>query len=131
MADKAQALHSFWSSFGIPAYDENTVPDNAPDKYITYEIATASFGDGDIALAANIWDIGDPSKNTDTSKSWAYVTKKSDEISLYLGEGGKTIKTDTGYIWIKRRSPFAQRMKDTNENSRRILLGISAEFIDY
>ena len=27
--DKFQAQQSFWSSFGLTAYDENTVPDDA------------------------------------------------------------------------------------------------------
>ena len=36
--DKAQALHSFWSGFGLTAYDENTVPDGAQLPYITYEV---------------------------------------------------------------------------------------------
>ena len=34
--DKQQAIHGFWSSFGITAYDENSVPDDAELPYITY-----------------------------------------------------------------------------------------------
>lgn len=120
--DKAQVIHSFWASFGLPAYDENTVPDNAELPYITYEVATSSFGDGDVSLTANLWYFG---------KSWADISRKADEISWAIGDGGVTLKTDTGYVWIKRRTPFAQRMSDTNEQIRRILLGISAEYIDF
>lgn len=49
--DRAQAIHSFWNSFGLKAYDENTVPDNAKLPYITYEVAVSSFDDGDTPLA--------------------------------------------------------------------------------
>jgi hypothetical protein len=120
--DKAQALHAFWSSFGLPAYDENTVPDDAKLPYITYEVATASLDDGDVALSAHLWYFG---------KTWADISRKADEIARNIGFGGKTLKTDTGYVWIKRRVPFAQRMSESDDNIRRIFLGISAEFIDY
>lgn len=125
--DKAQALHAFWSSFGLPAYDENTVPDDAKLPYITYEVATASFDDGDVALTANLWYFGEAI----FGKSWADISRKADEIARNIGFGGKTIKTDTGYVWIKRRTPFAQRMSENDDNIRRIFLGISAEFIDF
>jgi hypothetical protein len=36
--NKSQALQSFWESFGIPAYNEYTVPDNAEMPYITYSV---------------------------------------------------------------------------------------------
>ena len=38
--DKSQALNTFWNSFGIPAYDEYTVPDGTSIPYITYDTAT-------------------------------------------------------------------------------------------
>lgn len=121
--DKVQILHSFWSSFGLTAYDENTVPDSAQTPYITYELATSSFDDGDIALSANLWYFG---------RSWAEITHKAEEISQKIGFGGITLKTDTGYVWIKRRTPFAQRLgDDTNDNIRRMLISVSVEFIDY
>lgn len=117
--DKAQAINAFWNSFGIKAYDENTVPASAELPYITYEVATASFEDGDVPLTASVWYAG---------KSWANITAMTDMISDTLGFGGTDVKTDTGYIWFKRRTPFAQRMSDPNKNIRRMLLSISAEF---
>ena len=53
--DRAQAINSFWNSFGLRAYDENTVPQNAVLPYITYEVAIASFEDGDVPLTASVW----------------------------------------------------------------------------
>ena len=32
---KANAIYNFWNSFGITAYEENTVPEDAIFPYIT------------------------------------------------------------------------------------------------
>lgn len=40
---KAAALHSFFSGFGLTAYEENSVPDDAVFPYITYSLTTDSF----------------------------------------------------------------------------------------
>lgn len=117
--DNEQAYKAFWASFGLNSYDENTVPESASLPYITYEYAENDFDDGEIALTANLWDGG---------KSWGYLTKIVDNIKHAIGYGGITLKTDEGYIWIKRRSPFAQRTADPNDNIRRIMLNISVEF---
>ena len=42
--DKGQAIHNFWSQFGLPAYEENTVPATAGNQYITYSVQTDSLG---------------------------------------------------------------------------------------
>lgn len=36
--NKAQAIQAFWESFGVPAYEESTVPDDAVMPYITYSM---------------------------------------------------------------------------------------------
>lgn len=119
--DKAQALHQFWSSFGIDAYDENTVPDNAEMPYITYSVEDGSIDDP-LLLNASIWY---------RSTSWKEVTKKSEEIAKYIGEFGHlVIKLDKGYVFITKGVPFAQRMPDPNDSMiRRIYLIINTEFL--
>lgn len=120
---KEQALHRFWSSFDLTAYDESTVPTgaNAPAfPYITYNVATDSIGDP-VALTASVWY---------RSSSWADVTEKTEDIGKEIGLGGKLIPYDNGALWIKRGTPFAQRMADeTDDMVRRIYLNIEAEFI--
>ena len=44
MRDTAAALYTFFSSFGIPAYVEYNVPDNAALPYITYELRDPEAG---------------------------------------------------------------------------------------
>lgn len=119
--DKFQALHSFWSSFGIPAYDENTVPSGnfTPETpYITYEAAVSDLGHP-IALSASLWYYG---------PSWRPVTEKALEIESEIGRGGVTQPMDNGALWIKRGNPFARRMSDPNDMIRRIIVNIEAEY---
>lgn len=122
--DKAQAIHSFWSSFGIPAYDENTIPtgENRPNPpYITYNVSTGALEDI-LLLTASVWYY-------DTS--WVNVTEKVDEIAEKLGRNGfHIIELDEGYLWIVQGSPFAQRMSDPEDDMlRRIYLNVTAEFL--
>lgn len=118
--DKAQAINSFWNSFGLPAYDENTVPKDAPMPRITYSVATDQLGSV-IALSASIWY---------RSSSWKDITLKTKEIEKHLGEhGGDVIKLDDGYVYLCKGTPFAQRMSDPDDSIRRVYINIQAEFL--
>lgn len=121
--DKEQALHEFWSGFGLTAYDENTVPDNAlttnNGKYLTYNVATASL-DEPTPLYANLWY---------KSSSWAEITVKANEMSEAIGRGGSIVPFDGGYIWICRGVPFSQRMPDEDDTIRRIYINVMAEYL--
>lgn len=121
--DKAQSIHSFWSGFGLSAYDENTVPTgkDAPNMpYVTYSVTTDSLGSV-VQLSGSLWY---------RSTSWAEISKKADEISEYIGVGGKVLKLDSGYVWVVRGQPFAQRMSDnSDETVRRIYINLQAEFL--
>lgn len=120
---KEQALHSFWSSFGLTAYEENSVPsgENKPDlPYITYSVSTDSFGN-DVALSANLWYRG---------TSWSAVNEKTAEISAAISSGGKLLNCDGGCIWVKRGTPFAQNMSDPMDDLiKRKYINITVEFI--
>lgn len=120
--DKFQALQSFWESFGIPAYDENTVPtgDDAPVfPYITYDAVVSELGTP-VAMSASLWYYG---------TSWGQITAKLEDISFAIGRGGRLLPIDNGAVWIKKGSPFAQRMNDSNDMIRRIFINISAEYL--
>ena len=116
--DAEQAIHSFWSSFGLTAYDENTVPDNADLPRITYSLSKAYF-DEPVMLSASLWY---------KSTSWAEILQKVGQIGYTIGLGGKVLITDDGYIWLKRGVPFAQRMSDEDDSIRRIYLNIEVEY---
>ena len=120
--DKAQAIHQFWSSFGLTAIDEQSAYDTTielPTNYITYEVQTANLGES-VALTASLWY---------KSTSWAGITQKSDAIAEFIGWGGKLYPIDNGYMWIKQGFPFAQRMAVEQDNIRRILMNISVDYL--
>lgn len=117
---KASALYSFWSGFGLTAYEENTVPTDATFPYITYQVVTDSFG-SEVALTASVWYRG---------TSWVEANAKTEEISRAISRGGKTIPVDGGVLWLKRGTPFSQSMGDeTDDLIKRKYLNITAEFL--
>ncbi|MDE7398965.1 MAG: hypothetical protein K2N06_05490 [Oscillospiraceae bacterium] len=122
LPDKAQALYQFWSSFEWAAYDENSVPtgSNAPkSQYITYSVVTDNLGN-EVGLTGSLWY---------RSSSWAAISQKAEEIAKRL-ENLSPIRIDGGYMWLKRGSPFAQRMSDPNDDMiRRIYINVTAEFL--
>lgn len=122
--NKAQALHSFWSSFKVgnkpvPAYDESTVPVDAGFPRITYEVVEDSIGQ-EVVMTASIWD---------RNMSWVRSEEIAEDISVLVGLGGFNIPCVGGSLWIKRGTPFAQRMTDTDDSIRRIVINIEAEYI--
>ena len=117
---KAAAIYQFWSSFGLTAYEENTVPEDAVFPYVTYQLVTDSF-DREVAATASLWYRGE---------SWTAINAKTEEIAQRIGLGGKIIKCDGGRIWIKRGQPFAQNMGDESDDLiKRKYLNLTFEFM--
>ena len=117
---KAAAIYQFWNSFGLTAYEENTVPTDAAFPYITYQLVTDSF-DREVAATASLGY---------RSVSWTAINAKTEEISQKIGRGGKIISCDGGAIWLKRGQPFAQNMGDESDDLiKRKYLNITAEFM--
>lgn len=117
--NKYQALHSFWSSFSLKAYDETSVPNTAELPYITYESMFGEFGDT-LAVTASVWY---------RSTSWSQVTEKVTEIENQIGRGGCIVPYDGGTLWICKGTPFAQRMSDASDDMiRRMVLNLQIEF---
>lgn len=118
---KAEALYRFFSSFGLSAYEESSVPtgEDSPElPYLTYTLALDSFGT-EIPLTANLWY---------RSTSWVEITGLAAFISSVLA-GGRLIPCDGGAVLLRRGSPFAQAVADEDDTIRRMYLNITAEFI--
>lgn len=119
--NKMQALHAFWSGFGLTAYDEASVPDNTPFPYITYEASSDDFG-GVIPLTASLWY---------RETGWANITEQEQQISDFISRGGRSVRYDGGAMWIQKARPWAQRMNDPSDDMiRRIVLNVTIEFLD-
>ena len=117
---KAAAIYQFWNSFGLTAYEENTVPTDASFPYITYQLMTDSF-DREIPLSASLWY---------RSESWTAINAKTEEISQKISRRGKIIPCDDGAIWLKRGQPFAQNMGDESDDLiKRKYLNLTLEYM--
>lgn len=114
MRNTANALYEFFSGFGIPAYLQDTLPDNVQMPYITYELmepealSTAFFN-------ASLW-------YKDTSLD--AILRKADEIGETIGMGGIGLHTEDGVIRLYRGDKFVQIMSDPNPETKRAYLSM-------
>ena len=95
MTDTARALKSFYSGFGLPAYSENDVPNDAELPYITYSVVAPGYLDA-ATHQARVW-------YRDTSPVNAYA--KADEIAKAIGDG---ILLDNG-VCLRPGTPLMQK----------------------
>lgn len=117
---KEAALKQFFSGFDIAAYPSTAVPNDVVFPYLTYEVITSAFEDGEVGLTINLWyyttQEGPPNA-------------KARELSEAIGRGGVRLKCDDGYIWLKRGSPWCQNISDdTSPTIKRRYINISAEY---
>ncbi len=117
--DKQQGLYKMWSSFGLPAYDEQSTPDNAELPYITYQVIIGDI-DGPVFPSASLWYRDD---------DWEDIDNKLRQISETL-ETLQPIPVDGGYIHVTKGSPFAQRLTDPSDSSvKRYTINLAIEFL--
>ena len=115
MTQTATALYNFFSGFGIPAYIQDNIPDNATMPYITYELiepeplATALFH-------ADVWY---------RSTNIEGISAKVDEIRAAIGNG-VNLPTESGVIHIfrERNGTFGQIINDPNRETKRAYLSM-------
>lgn len=118
---KAEALYSFFSSFGIPAYASSAVPEDAVFPWLTYDLSTSAWESGEVSLTVNLWYY---------TTSEAVPNAKAEEISKAIGLGGKLLPCDEGAIWLKRGSPWCQSLHDDSDSMiKRRYINITAEYM--
>lgn len=116
---KAEALYTFWSSFGVAAYEEGSVPDGAAFPYITYPIVTGDWGQA-VFTTADLWY---------RMTSLVEINDKTNEIAGRIGHGGVKLPCSRGHIHLYCGSPWAQLMGDPDDDMiRRMHLNITARF---
>lgn len=120
---KAAAWYQFWSQFGVPAFDENSVPDgeDAPGfPRLTYEFGTDAFSDYGVSVTVSLWY---------RDSSWVPINAKAEAISAVIGRGGVTCPCDGGNFWVTRGSPWAVRMGDENDDLiKRIVFNVTVRW---
>ena len=119
MMGRDETIHAFWSSFGVPAFDENTTPIGAPYPRITYDVVDGTSWGSEVAMSAMIHS---------KSSSWREAVGIKNAISRYLGDSGKQFDCENGSIWIKKADPFATRTGTSEDDTvRQYLINISIE----
>ena len=123
-----QAQHSFWWSFGVPAFESTTSIDKKTMErmglpefpQITYESFTGGLGES-ATLTASLWY---------RSESWEAIKEKAEEIRNALTPFAITA-IDGGYLWMHTPTylPFAQPLTADSEDDmiKRIILTVEAE----
>ena len=119
--DRWSALYAFWSGFGVPAYEENSVPSgvNRPDyPYITYEASVTPW-DGDVLGSASIWT---------RSTSWEEADEIADLIENTIKDG-YVQPYDGGMIYIVPNDPLSKHMGEPDDDMvKRNLFGVRYHF---
>lgn len=117
---KEEAIAQFWNSFYIPAYDESTVPTGAKFPYITFSVKTDSI-DNVVMASASLWY---------KSYSWIDIDNMAKAIARKITQMyPPSIEIDGGRMYITKGSPFAQRVADSDDTIRHILLNVNFEFL--
>lgn len=123
---KAKLYDEFWKSFGLRAFEENSVPTgkNKPAfPYITYQYDSSSF-ETTVPLTASLWY---------RSTSWEPVLTMADDVAGVITNAGVNVLSDDGSqaIWVKRGTPFMSRLPDEAEDNmvKRMLINVEVEFL--
>lgn len=122
--NKWNVQQTYWSGFGMMAYNEQTVPKEATDilnsggMYLTYQPVNGSLN-GPMLASASIYH---------RSTSWTPIMQKTMEIEPLID---RQIKIDGGAIKIRKpESNFAQPLSDPSDNQiRRMVLTVEIEFL--
>lgn len=120
MTGLKQALQSFWVQFGVPAYLDDDVPQDAQLPYITYGVSQSDFN-GSGVQTAFVWC----DKESPYGNRWR--TAMADKIETAFPVGGLMIAVDEGYIILYRNSSaFLRDWQDPNDPN---VLGVRVSYI--
>lgn len=108
MRKAVQALDTYLNGFGLDAYAEDTVPDDAQLPYITYRPVDPEWHQKAL-FYIRVWY---------RSTSNAQVLEKADQITGDIGEA-KRLPFDGGLVVIWPESPKVQIMVDPNDRAVR------------
>lgn len=113
MTQTAQALKSFFSGFGVPAYSETSVPDDIQLPYITYPIKEPEWRQP-TSFYIVLWC---------RTKGYADALSKADQILAAIGEGAR-IPTNDGIVVIRPETPLFQEVKDADNDTKALYINL-------
>ena len=108
MRNAVQALHTYLSGFGLKAYAEDSVPDNAQLPYITYRVVDPEWHQK-ATFFVRVWF---------RSTRNAELLEKADQITGDIGEA-KRLPFDGGLLVVWPESPKVQIVVDSKDRDLR------------
>ena len=108
MRKAVQALDTYLNGFGLDAYTEDSVPDDAELPYITYRSVDPEWHQK-ATFFIRVWF---------RSTSNADLLEKADEITGDIGEG-KRLPFEGGLLIVWPESPKVQIVVDSNDRNLR------------
>lgn len=108
MKDVMAALYAFWSQFGIPAYGDDMVPDNAALPYIRYSVAQTPAMGVTILTAFNYHSnrlMGNVERAEMAEKIAAAIPEKGVKLPLESG----------GFLVLFRNTDFQTTYQDPED----------------
>ena len=116
---KEAALQAFFEQF-LPSYAGSAVPEDVEFPYLTYELITSAWEEGEVGLTVNLWYY---------TTSEAIPNTMARLISQMIGAGGVQVPCEDGTIWLTRGSPWCQSLTDsTDSRIKRRYLNITANY---
>lgn len=115
MYKAAAALKAFFSGFGLPAYQEGSVPEDQNLPYITYSLSAPEWNQK-ATMYARVWD---------RSTSNAFIISTADQITAAIGEMLR-IPIDGGNLVIWPETPLIQILVDGDYRNAYINLSMNA-----
>lgn len=115
MYKAAAALKTFLQGFGIPAYQEGTVPEDQDLPYITYSLQQPEWNQK-ATMYVRVWD---------RSTSNAFIVSLADQITAAIGEM-KRFSFDGGYLVVWPETPLIQILVDGDYRNAYINLSVNS-----
>lgn len=115
MINTAKTLKTFFSSFGIPAYTLESVPETVELPYITYPLTEPEWSE-QASFYCQVWY---------PKKRLAELLAKADQITAAIGTG-KRFEQDGGIMVLYPSTPLTQILTDDYSQSAYINLSINA-----
>ena len=115
MYQVAAALKTFLSGFEMPAFQEDSVPDDIQLPYITYSLSEPEWNQK-ASMIVQVWD---------RTKSNERIIRTADQITQAIGERCD-LELDGGYLVIWPETPLIQTKVDGGVRQALINLSINA-----
>ena len=112
MINTAKTLKTFFGGFSIPAYAQESVPENTQLPYITYPLVEPEW-DEQATFYCQVWY---------RKNRLADLLAKADQVVKAIGTG-VILEQNGGYVVIYPSTPLIQMI--TDDDSQRVYINLS------